>query len=106
MSQQEVAAKLGISQTSISKMETGKLEISAPLWFSFCELLCLDCECLIIGYHHDSHLLRIRAEILRGSCAFSDPMRLLRLAEDSRQHQDVQMTKIAESSINLNGQRF
>lgn len=48
--QQAVAARLGISQGALSKMENGFLIPSAPQWFEFCEMTRISADSLTMGY--------------------------------------------------------
>ncbi len=50
LTQQVVAARLGISQGALSKIEHGLLIPSAPQWFDFCELTDIPPESLRLGY--------------------------------------------------------
>lgn len=50
LTQQKVAAKLGISQGALSKMEHGLLIPSAPQWFDFCEMTHIPAESLKTGF--------------------------------------------------------
>jgi DNA-binding XRE family transcriptional regulator len=59
LTQISVAEHLGISQSALSKIESGILIPSAPQWFSFCQLTSISPECLTAGYidrHTVAHL--------------------------------------------------
>lgn len=47
--QSELANKLGISQSALSKLEAGKLVPSSLLWFTFCAMAEIQPESLIVG---------------------------------------------------------
>jgi DNA-binding XRE family transcriptional regulator len=47
--QAELANKLGISQSALSKLEAGKLVPSSLLWFSFCAMAEIQPESLVTG---------------------------------------------------------
>jgi DNA-binding XRE family transcriptional regulator len=47
--QAELASKLGISQSALSKLEAGKLVPSSLLWFSFCAMAGIQPESLKSG---------------------------------------------------------
>jgi transcriptional regulator with XRE-family HTH domain len=47
--QSELANKLGISQSALSKLEAGKLVPSSLLWFSFCAMAEIQPESLMTG---------------------------------------------------------
>jgi DNA-binding XRE family transcriptional regulator len=48
--QSELATKLGISQSALSKLEAGKLVPSSLLWFNFCAMAEIQPESLIAGF--------------------------------------------------------
>lgn len=50
LTQQSVAARLGISQGALSKIENGILIPSAPQWFEFCEMTSISPDSLTAGY--------------------------------------------------------
>lgn len=50
LTQEQVAKKLGISQSALSKLEHGTLVASAPQWFDFCEMTGIPSESLKTGY--------------------------------------------------------
>ncbi|MBL7715558.1 MAG: helix-turn-helix transcriptional regulator [Bdellovibrionales bacterium] len=50
LTQEQVAKKLGISQSALSKLEHGTLVASAPQWFDFCELTGIPADSLKSGY--------------------------------------------------------
>lgn len=47
--QSELATRLGISQSALSKLEAGKLVPSSLLWFTFCAMAGIQPESLISG---------------------------------------------------------
>lgn len=47
--QSELAARLGISQSALSKLEAGKLVPSSLLWFTFCAMAEIQPESLLVG---------------------------------------------------------
>ncbi len=47
--QAELATRLGISQSALSKLEAGKLVPSSLLWFSFCAMAEIQPESLVFG---------------------------------------------------------
>jgi transcriptional regulator with XRE-family HTH domain len=49
LTQIQVAEKLGISQSFLSKLENAKAEPSALQWLHFCELTQIDPRCVIVG---------------------------------------------------------
>jgi transcriptional regulator with XRE-family HTH domain len=49
MGQQEVAKKLGISQSALSKHENGLLILSAPHWYDFCQITGITPESFLSG---------------------------------------------------------
>jgi transcriptional regulator with XRE-family HTH domain len=50
LTQVAVARKMGITQGSLSKLESGQLVASAPQWFTFCEFTGISADSLITGY--------------------------------------------------------
>lgn len=49
LTQTEVAAHLGVSQSALSKLENGILVPSAPQWFDFCRMTGISTESLLTG---------------------------------------------------------
>jgi transcriptional regulator with XRE-family HTH domain len=47
--QAELASRLGISQSALSKLESAKLVPSSLLWFSFCAMAEIEPESLVSG---------------------------------------------------------
>jgi transcriptional regulator with XRE-family HTH domain len=65
LSQRYIAQRLGISQSRLSKIENKKIAVSAAFWFYFCNLLRLDCDCVIYGYCRELHLTRMACNDIR-----------------------------------------
>ena len=50
LNQVEIAQRLGISQSALSKLENGLLVPSAPQWFDFCKISGIVADTLVTGY--------------------------------------------------------
>ena len=66
LTQIQVAEKLGISQSFLSKLENAKAEPSALQWLHFCELTQIDPRCVMLALRQQSSE-GIRAEAPRPS---------------------------------------
>lgn len=74
MNQVAVAKNLGISQSALSKLESGLLVPSAPQWFMFCDLMQISPDSLVSGYVDRCSQAQIKMDRQEG--AFRIPNRL------------------------------
>ena len=85
--QYEIASKLGVSQSYMSKIETGKINCSLPMLVDLCDILNATPDYFLLGNMHVSKLDRNITDSLR-ECDDSD-LRIIRkiievIIEDKR----------------------
>jgi transcriptional regulator with XRE-family HTH domain len=61
MNQMDLARKIAISQSALSKFENAHLIPSAPQWFVFCEVMGISADSLTLGYLDHIHPVTLNA---------------------------------------------
>lgn len=65
--QEEIAGRLEISQSALSKLEHGALIPSAPQWFEFCRITGISTESLMTGYIERNQPASLKEGMREGS---------------------------------------
>lgn len=92
-----VARTLDLPLIDLLRIERGETEISASLWFEFCQRIHLESDALLLGYDRELHLLQAHSAILKGN--FNPPNRneILKLAKaGERRHRKRMRARLAQ----------